>query len=78
MGILCSTKRGNCGEIDEDFNSQSTDNAEIRITEMPERQNRQWCTEIYVETLKRGKPRDQILTMCSGYTIQRGLQHSYE
>mgnify|MGYP006970524286 CR=1 FL=1 len=29
-----------------------------------------------METLKTGKPREQIFTMYSGYTTHRGLQHS--
>ena len=40
-------------------------------TRMAERQDKQWCTEISVETLKWGKPREQIFTIDNGYSKHR-------
>ena len=40
---------------------------------------KQWCIEIYVEALNRGKTMGTNLHyMYSGYTIPRRIQHSYE
>ena len=53
--------------------------AEIQITQVCQKDKlNKLCIEFYVETLKWEKPREQIFTIDSGYTTQRGLQHSYE